>query len=374
MKDKATLDRLLEAMIGFGTGVSDLLFIVGHAPQVSCSGRLIAFKNELAEPIVTAEFTTQLASILMEGHEMLAESLKGTGSFDCAYAISGIARFRANVYRQMGQLAVVMRKLPNSVPTVEQLGLPPVVAEMVKERNGIIFVTGAAGMGKSTTVAALLNEKNRTEEVHIVTLEDPIEFVHVPIRASFSQRELGKDFFNFAHGLRAALRQAPGVILVGEIRDRETMEIALTAAETGHLVFATLHTIDAAQSISRILGLFDKHEEGLVRQRLSATLRWVLSQRLIPKVRGGLHLVTEVMGSNLRSREALLLGESEVRNLHEIIETGGKPAGWHSFEQSMLKAYLAAVITEETAVLYSTHKNHIRQRIDQSRHLRARKA
>jgi twitching motility protein PilT len=374
MSDVNIFNQLLEAMTASGPGLSDLLFIPGHPPTVNFCGRLQPFKGNFVDSVVGPQFTERLASFLLGGNEPLAADLRSTGSCDCAYALGDLARFRVNIYRQMGHLAIVMRKLPNSIPTLEQLGLPPIFSEIVKERNGIVFVTGAAGMGKTTTVASILNEINRTEPIHIITLEDPIEYLHAPNRASFSQRELGKDFFSYAAGLRAALRQAPGVILVGEIRDRETMEVALTAAETGHSVFATLHTIDAGQSINRILGLFDKAEEFLVRQRLADTLRWVISQRLINKIGGGLQLVTEVMGSNLRSREALLLGESDMRNLHEIIESGGKTFGSHSFEQSLLKAYLTGLITEETAIRHSTHKNKIRQMLDQSRHLQERKA
>jgi twitching motility protein PilT len=366
MNEKDAFDKLLEAMTASDPGLSDLLFIPGHPPQVNCTGHLRAFKGDLADPVLSPQFTAQLASVFMGDNESLAASLRSTGSCDCSYALAGIARFRVNIYRQMGHLAFVMRRLPNTVPTLKQLGLPEVFGEIAKERNGIIFVTGAAGMGKSTTVAAILDELNRTEDTHIITLEDPVEYLHMPKRASISQRELGKDFFSYAEGLRAALRQAPGAILVGEIRDRETMDVALTAAETGHVVFATLHTIDAGQSINRILGMFDKEQEVLLRQRLASTLRWVVSQRLVNRVGGGLQLVTEIMGSNLRSREALLLGESDMRNLHEIIETGGKAIGWHSFEQSLLKAYLARVITKETAILHSTHKHQIRQAIDAS--------
>jgi twitching motility protein PilT len=322
---------------------------------------------------VSPQFTNDLAATLIQGSELLQEDLRSNGSCDCSYVVPDVARFRVNIYRQMGQLAVVMRKLPNTIPTVQELGLPEVFANIVKERNGIVFVTGAASMGKTTTLAAILNEINRNEAVHIVTLEDPVEYLHSPNRATFSQRELGKDFFTYPVGLRAALRQAPRVILVGEIRDRETMEAALTAAETGHVVFTTLHTIDAGQTINRILGMFTKEEEPLIRQRLADTFRWVASQRLINKIGGGLQLITEVMGSNLRSREAVLEGESEKRNLHEIIETNAAPYGWHSFEQSLLNVYLAGLITEETAVLHSTHKSQMNQAIDRSRHLRVNK-
>ena len=316
-------------------GISDLLFIPGQPPQMDCLGQLRAYEGGLAEPVVSPQFTAELAATLIDSSEMLKANLQNNGSCDCAYAVPGIVRFRANIYRQMGHLAIVMRKLPTVIPTLEQLGMPEVFAQIVKERNGIIFITGAAGMGKTTTLAAILNEINRTEPVHIITLEDPVEYLHSPKLATFSQRELGRDFFSYPEGLRAAMRQAPRVILVGEIRDRETMEAALAAADTGHTVFTTLHTVDAAQTINRIVGMFKKEEEHLVRLRLSSTLRWVVSQRLIGKEGGGLQLVTEVMGSSLRSREALLLGESEKRNLHEIIESGVAPYGWHSFWVSL---------------------------------------
>lgn len=357
-------------MLAGGTGVSDLLFIPGRPPQMDCFGQLRPYSGELCEPVLSAAFVEQIAGFITAGNELLAENLRKRGSCDCSYALADVARFRVNVYRQSGQLSVVMRKLSNDVPEISTLGLPNVVNEIIKERNGLIFVTGATGTGKTTTLAAMLHELNRTRDIHIVTLEDPVEFLHKPIRATFSQRELGKDFFSYPDGLRAALRQAPKVIFVGEIRDRETMEVALTAAETGHAVYTTLHTINAGQTINRVLGMFDKDEETLIRQRLADTLRWVLSQRLVSKIGGGLQLVTEVMGSNLRSREVINLGESEKRDLHEIIESSVTPYGWHSFEQSLLRSYVEGLITEETAVLYSTHKSRIRQALDLAKHTR----
>jgi twitching motility protein PilT len=258
---------------------------------------------------------------------------------------------------------MVLRRLQSEIPTMEALGLPPVCREIIKEKNGLIFVTGGSGNGKTTTLAAMLNEVNLTTKAHIITLEDPIEFLHPHRQSTFSQRELGRDFFSFADGLRAALRQAPKVILVGEIRDRETMEFALTAGETGHVVFSTLHTISAAQTINRILGLFEKKDEHQVRERLAASLRYVLSQRLVPRKNGGRALVTELMGSSLRTREAIEVGESEHRRLSDIIEAG-TPAGWHSFEQSLVKAYEQDLISEETALLYSVNKAGLRQRLD----------
>jgi twitching motility protein PilT len=246
---------------------------------------------------------------------------------------------------------------------MDALQLPPVFREIIKEKTGLVFVTGATGSGKTTTLAAMLNEINLTQEAHIVTLEDPIEFMHPHHKCVFSQRELGRDFFAFPAGLRAALRQAPKVIFVGEIRDRETMEIALTAGETGHVVYSTLHTISAGQTIQRILGMFDKDEEQQVRERLAGSLRYVVSQRLAPKVGGGRALITELMGSSLRSREVMALGENENRRLFDIIEAGNV-TGWHSFEQSLLTAFEKGLISEETAFLYCNNKSAMHLRID----------
>ncbi len=241
--------------------------------------------------------------------------------------------------------------------------MPAIFNEVVKEKNGLIFVTGGAGNGKTTTLAAMLGELNRTQKSHVVTLEDPIEFLHPHALSTFSQRELGRDFFSFPDGLRAALRQAPKVIFIGEIRDRETMEIALTASETGHTVFSTLHTISAGQTINRVIGMFEKSEEQQVRERLASVLRYVIGQRLVPKKNGGRVLVTELMASSLRTREAIELGENENRRLHEIIEAG-QNAGWHSFEQSLLRAFEADLISEEVAMQYCSARSVMRQRLD----------
>jgi twitching motility protein PilT len=293
----------------------------------------------------------------------LLQDLAEHGSCDCSYALKNFCRFRVNIYRQNGNYAMVMRRLQAQVPSLETLRLPPVFREIIKEKNGLVFVTGGTGSGKTTTLAAMLNEINQTSEVHIVTLEDPIEFLHPHLKATFSQRELGRDFFTFPDGLRSALRQAPKIILVGEIRDRETLEIALTAGETGHVVYSTLHTISAGQTIQRILGMFSRDEEQQVRERLVGTLRYIISQRLVPKKDGGRLLVTELMGSNLRTREAIGVGENENRRLSDIIEAG-HAYGWHSFEQSLIKAYEDDLITEETAILYCINKSQMRQRVD----------
>lgn len=362
--NKERFNDLLIAMVLCESGISDLLFIPGRVPQLSCYGRLRSYTSDLITEPVSAELTDQLAEILIDGNILVTQNYRKHGSCDCSYAVPGVARFRVNIYSQSGHRAIVMRKLANTVPQLQDLNVPSVFEQIINENSGLVFITGATGTGKTTTLAAILNEINRTQDIHVVTLEDPIEYVHEPIRASFSQREYGKDYFDAAFGLKAALRQAPHAILVGEIRDRETMEVAITAGETGHIVFTCLHTINASQTINRILGMFDKDEETLMRQRLSDTLRWVVSQRLVPKLEGGLHLVTEVMGSNMRSREVIISGESEKHNLHEIIESSVTPWGWHSFEQSLLNAVLAGAIAPDTALHYSSHKNQMQQALD----------
>jgi twitching motility protein PilT len=358
----AELDQLLTALIQSAEGISDLLFVTGKAPLAEIHGRLVPPPNS-TEPILTGERIQSLAHAIINGNQRLIQDLAKAGSCDCSYSLTGICRFRVNIYRQNGNHAMVLRRLSSQIPSMEQLQLAPVFHEIIKEKTGLVFVTGGTGSGKTTTLAALLNEINQTSEVHVVTLEDPIEFLHPQLKAAFSQREMGRDFYSFPDGLRAALRQAPKVILVGEIRDRETMEIALTAGETGHVVFSTLHTISAGQTINRILGMFGREEEQQVRERLVGSLRYIVSQRLVPKREGGRMLVTELLGSNLRSREAIQLGEGENRRFSEIIEAGST-LGWHSFEQSLTKAYEQDLITEETALLYSINKSLMRQRVD----------
>ena len=366
------LDRLLTTMIASAEGISDLLFVAGKPPQVEVHGSLESVAVAGLEPVLTAAHTDNLAHAVINNNAKLLRDLAEHGSCDCSYSLRDSCRFRVNIYRQNGSFAMVLRRLAATVPTLDSLQLPPSFKEIIKEKNGLIFVTGGSGNGKTTTLAAMLNEINLTSKVHVVTLEDPIEFLHPPQQSTFSQRELGRDFYNFPDGLRAALRQAPKVILVGEIRDRETLEIALTAGETGHLVFSTLHTISAGQTINRILGMFNKDEEQQVRERLVGSLRYIVGQRLVPKKGGGRILVTELMGSSLRTREAIELGEAENRRLADIIEAGNA-GGWHSFEQSLLKAYEDDLVTEETALLYSVNKPAMRQRLDLA-HSRGRRS
>src|SRR5580692_137065 len=356
---KEDLDRLLTSMLDSAEGISDLLFVANRHPLVEAYGRLQKFGDA---PLASARIEG-LAKAIINGNQRLVEDLANRGSCDCSYAFSDAHRFRVNIYRQNGNHAMVLRRLASKIPTMEDLKLAPVFKEVIKEKNGLIFVTGGTGSGKTTTLAAMLNEVNLTHPCHIVTLEDPIEFLHPHLEATFSQREMGRDYYNFPDGMRAALRQAPKIIFIGEIRDRETMEIALTAGETGHVVYSTMHTISAGQTINRILGMFTKDEEQQVRERLAGSLRYVVSQRLVPKKEGGRLLVTELMGSSLRSRESIALGENENRRFSDIIEAGST-LGWHSFEQSLAKAYEDDLITDETALLYSVNKQLMHQRVD----------
>jgi twitching motility protein PilT len=356
----AELDQLLTNMLQSAEGISDLLFIAGKPPQIEVHGHLKSFATE---PALTSARIESLARMMIRSNARLQTDLAETGSCDCSYSLAEVGRFRVNIYRQNGNYAMVLRRLQSKIPTMEALKLAPVFHDIIKEKTGLIFVTGATGSGKTTTLAAMLNEINLTQEVHIVTLEDPVEFLHPHLQSVFSQRELGRDFYTFPQGLRAALRQAPKVIFVGEIRDRDTMEIALTAGETGHVVYSTLHTISASQTINRILGMFSKDEEQQVRERLAGSLRYVVSQRLAPKIGGGRVLITELMGSNLRSREVISQGETENRRLADIIEAGST-LGWHSFEQSLLHAFDQDLITDETALLYCTNKSAMHLRLD----------
>jgi twitching motility protein PilT len=361
--NKDELDRLLEAMVKCADGISDLLFVAGRPMQVETQGHLKPFVHEQSEPVLTNARIESLAMTIIDGNPRLLQDLKDHGSCDCGYTLKSACRFRVNIYIQNGNYAMVLRHLRPLIPTFDTLNLGATFHEIIKEKNGIIFVTGGTGLGKTTTMAAMLNEINKTRDIHILTLEDPIEFVLTPIKSTFSQRELGRDFFSFHKGMRAAMRQAPKIIFIGEIRDRETMEIVLNAGETGHLVFSTLHTTSASSTVNRIIGMFGADEESQVRERLAGSMRFIISQRLVPSCSGSRLLVTEMMGSNLRTREAILLGETEGRRLDDIIEASSG-YGWHSFEQSLFKAYEQDLITDETALLYCSNKMKMVQRID----------
>src|SRR5947207_9418249 len=357
------VDYLLGTLLDFNKDVSDIIFTVDRPPQVEVAGQLIAVPTQPPMPKLSPFQTEMIALNLIAGSQRLLDDLLRSGACDSSYSLGEKARFRINIFSQRGNYSIVLRKLNAQIPNITDLNLPEVILQAAKEKTGLVLVTGATGSGKSTTLASLLNEINAAHSIHIITLEDPVEFVYNQKKATINQRELGTDFDTFASGLRAALRQAPKVILVGEMRDRTTVEIALSAAETGHLVFSTLHTIDSGQTINRILGLFDPEEQEQIRYRLADTLRWIVSQRLAPRIGGGRYPLIEVMGSNLRTKESIMQGESEGKSFYEIIEAS-TTYGWRTFDASCLDAYKRGLITEETAVLFASKRGHVTRGID----------
>ncbi len=320
---------------------------------------------ELDPPIAKlTPFQSEIFALnLINQDRRLTEILLSQGSCDSSYELPGKARFRVNIFSQRSNYSIVLRKLETRIPTFQDMNLPEAFHKMAEEKNGIILVTGATGSGKSTSLAALLNEINEHKSVHIVTLEDPVEYSHPHKKATFNQREMGNDFDTFASGLRAALRQAPKVILVGEMRDRETVEIGLSAAETGHLVLSTLHTVDAGQTINRVLGMFSSEEETQVRIRLADTVRWIVCQRLLPKEGGGRVAAFEIMGSNLRVKDTILHGESEGKTYYEIIQAG-KAFGMITFDDYIVELFSKDQISEETGKAYASNKGIVGRGID----------
>ncbi len=357
------LDYILGTMLDMGKDVSDLNITVDKPLQVELAGQLVPVAIEPPVEKLTPFQTETLALNLVGGSRRLTEDLLKTGSCDSSYFLTGRARFRVNLFSQRGNYSCVLRRLNTKIPTLEDLKLPDIFHQVAKEKTGLVLVTGATGSGKSTTLAALLNEINETKSIHVVTLEDPVEFVHPQKKATFNQRELGTDFDKFSSGLRAALRQAPKIILVGEMRDRETVELGISAAETGHLVVSTLHTIDCGQTINRILGMFETEEQEQVRVRLADTLRWVISQRLAPKNGGGRHALLEIMGSNMRVKDSIVMGESEGKTFYEIIDAS-YTFGWRTFDRACVDAFEQDIITEESALSYCSKKGPVTRLID----------
>lgn len=361
---KQEIDYILTRMLDAYGNVSDLNITVGKPFQVETSGQLATV--EVDPPFVElTPFQTEIFALnLINGDLRLTEILLKEGSCDLAYALPGKARFRVNIFSQRNMYSIVCRKLETKIPTIHDLSLPKAFVKMTEERNGIIFVTGSTGSGKSTSLAAVLNAVNEARAVHVVTLEDPVEFSHPHKKSTFNQRELGQDFDEFSSGLRAALRQAPKIILVGEMRDRETVEIGLSAAETGHLVLSTLHTVTAGQSIERVLGMFTIEEERQIRMRLAGTIRWIVCQRLLPKVGGGRVAAFDVIGSNLRVRDVILHGESEGKSFYDIQEAS-RAFGMMTFDMYIVELYEKGLISEENALSYATRKAVVGRGIDQ---------
>src|SRR5438874_11171355 len=306
------LNDMITAMLAAAPGVSDLILSPGRPPQVESSGKLVPVNIPLL-PMLKPEHTARLAMEIIGSHRIALQSLKDNGSCDLSYSVPGKSRFRVNVFQQRGSYALVMRVIPSNIPTFEELNLPAELKRIVELKNGIVLVTGPTGSGKSSTLAAVIDLINSVKAEHILTIEDPIEFLHLHKKGTVHQRELHSDTPSFSAALRGALRQAPKVILVGEMRDKETIEIALTAAETGHLVFSTLHTIDASKTVDRIIGTFESGDQQQVRTRLAASFRYFISQRLIPRKLGGRMAILEILKSTMRTREYLELGEHEGR-------------------------------------------------------------
>lgn len=360
---KQEIDHLLARMLDSHDNVSDLNITVGKPFQVETSGDLAVVDLEPKFNEITPFQSEIFALNLINQSRRLTETLLLEGSCDSSYELPGKARFRVNIFSQRGSYSVVLRKLSPKIPTCQELGLPDAFLEMAEEKNGFILVTGATGSGKSTSLAAILNDINDVKSVHIVTLEDPVEYDHPHKKATFNQREMGEDFDSFATGLRAALRQAPKVILVGEMRDRESLEIGMSAAETGHLVLSTLHTLDAGQTINRILGMFPTEEENQIRTRIADSIRWIVCQRLLPKVGGGRVAAFEILRTNLRVKDSILHGESEGKTFYDIIQAG-KAFGMVTFDDYILGLYEKGVITQETAMAYASRKDVLGRGID----------
>jgi twitching motility protein PilT len=356
------LDPLLETMLDFSPGISDLNLSVGRPPQVEVDGHLkpVAFAG--IERLLPYQ-TELIAMRLLAGKRDLADKLVRTGSVDLSYSLAKRTRFRVNVFAQRGSYSVVLRVIPNKIPTVEELGIPPQLNEIGNERNGIVLVTGPTGSGKSTTLAAVINKINHDSAIHIITIEDPIEYLHPHIKSTINQREVGADTQTFALALRAALRQAPKVILVGEMRDVETISIALEASETGHLVLSTLHTIDASKTIDRIVGVFPKNEERQIRTRFSQAFKWVVSQRLVPKQGGGRQAICEILRSTSRTKEYVQEGEREGKSLLDAMSDGALE-GMQTFDGELEKLINAGLIDKEVGLSYATNRTNLLLRLE----------
>jgi twitching motility protein PilT len=360
---KAEIDHILTTMLEAFKNISDLNITVGKPCQVESSGQLTGVP--IVPPIdKLTPFQAEIFALnIVNSDRRLTETLIREGSCDCSYFVVGKARFRVNIFAQRGFYSLVLKKLETRIPSIEDLKLPVQFAKAAEEKNGLILVTGATVSGKSTTLAALLNKINEEKSMHIITLEDPVEFIHLHKKATFNQRELGTDYDTFSSGLRAALRQAPKVILVGEMRDRETVETVMNAAETGHLVMSTLHTIDAGQTINRIVGMFSQEEQQQIRIRLADTVRWIICQRLLPKVGGGRVALLEIMSTNMRVKETIINGESEGETYYDIIKNGDAYGMW-TFDQHILKLFREGLITEQTALAFASRKAIVCQGID----------
>jgi len=346
-------------MLRASTRVSDLIFSPGSLPHIEVSGKLVPVKITGLPPL-TPQDTRRIAEELIGGNEQALTALREQGSCDVSYSLPGECRFRVNVFVQRGSHAIVMRVVPKNIPTFAELRLPEQLADITNLKNGIVLITGPTGSGKSSTMAAILDRINETHAYHIITIEDPVEFMHRHKRSIIHQRELHSDTPSFALALRAALRQAPKVILVGEMRDKETIEIALEAAETGHLVLSTLHTIDASKTVERVVGVFPMAEQHVIRNRLAKSFRYIISQRLIPAKDGKSRLaVLEILKATVRTREYLEKGEQDGKTLLDAMRDGDTE-GMQHFDGGIEQLVRAGVIELDTGLAYATNPGNLR--------------
>ena len=355
------LYAILEAMLKMSDRVSDLNFSVGRQPQVEVDGQLTPV-NFPGLPSLTPFQTEMIALHMLRGDRENTRVLLQNGSVDISYSIPGKTRFRVNIFSQRGSYAIVLRVIPVGIPTLESLNLPKELYNVSRLKNGIVLVTGPTGSGKSTTLAAIINQINHDFAYHILTIEDPVEYMHRHVKSTVNQREVGSDTKTFALALRAALRQAPKVILIGEMRDVETIEIAMEAAETGHLVLSTLHTIDAAKTVDRIVGVFPKDQEPQIRTRFAQSFRYVISQRLLPKIGSGRVAVLEILKSTMRTRDYVMKGETEGRSLTDAMHDG-QVDGMQTFDDEIEKLWNEGTLSKETALAYATNPTNLALRM-----------
>ncbi len=356
------LAKVLQQMLEVSGKVSDLIFSPGRPPQIELVSKLQPVQIAGLEKLTPAQ-TYAIAKLIIGSHEASLQMLEKDGSTDLSFGVPGLSRFRVNIFKQRGTYAIVMRVIPPRPPRFEDFNLPPQLREIVEMKNGIVLVTGPTGSGKSSSLAAVIDLINETKFYHIVTIEDPIEFLHGHKNSTIHQRELHTDTPNFALALRAALRQAPKVILVGEMRDRETMEVALEAAETGHLVLSTLHTIDASKTVERIIGVFPKNEEKIIRTRLAQSFRYIISQRLLPRADGtGRVAAMEILKATSRTREYIERGETEGKSLLDAMEQGDME-GMQTFDGEIEKLVRSGVVSKADGLAYASNMGNLLLRL-----------
>jgi twitching motility protein PilT len=350
--------QVVQSMLAVSDKISDLIFSPGRPPQVELIGKLTPVQVPGMD-LLTPAHTAGIAKALIASNKTAEESLEKYGSADLSFSLTGLSRFRVNIFKQRGTHAIVMRVVPNDIPSFEDLGVPPVLKEVADMKNGIVLLTGPTGSGKSSTLAAIIDLINETKHYHIVTIEDPVEFLHRHKSCTVHQRELHSDTSSFAYALRAALRQAPKVILVGEIRDLETCEVALEASETGHLVLSTLHTNDACKTVERLIGMFPKSQEHIIRMRLAGAFRFIVSQRLIPRADGrGRVAAIEVLKSTARTRDYIEKGERDGKSLYDAMKDGNID-GMQVFDGELERMVRAGVITMNEGLAYATNRQNL---------------